>query len=242
MKFENTEVMNFSGALRGMRNPLASWDRSDSGYGCKKENKVCNTCPSINNEYEYGLCRSDTYIIGPNDMKLAQRLIKAGPEHRKFLRQIFVSVDITAAIFWWKECDTYKIGTTANSTSTMHKLATTPITMECFECDDLAKDLVIYEKEPFDVDTTVEEFFQYYLEGLEALRCRFNETKDKRYWKELVRLLPESWLQTRTVTMNYEIIRNIVKQRTGHKLIEWKAFIDWAHTLPYANELIFYEL
>lgn len=124
----------------------------------------------------------------------------------------------------------------------MHKLASTPITMECFECDDLTKNLVVYEKEPFDVDTTVEEFFQYYLEGLEVLRKRFNETKDKRYWKELIRLLPESWLQTRTVTMNYEIIRNIVKQRTGHKLTEWKAFIEWAHTLPYADEFIFYEL
>lgn len=242
MKFERTNTWGFDHTIHGMRNPLASWDRSDSGYGCKKENKVCNTCPSINSEYEYGLCRSDIYIIGPNDMKLAQRLIKAGPEHRKFLRQIFVSVDITAPLYWWKEFDTYKVGTTANSTSTMHKLATTPITMECFECDDLAKDLVVYEKEPYDVDTTLEEFFQYYLEALEALRERFNKTKDKRYWKELVRLLPESWLQTRTVTMNYEIIRNIVKQRAGHKLTEWKAFIDWAHTLPYADELIFYEL
>lgn len=227
MKFERTQAMNFENALFGMRNPMASWDKIDS-YRIDQNNE----------DYDkYG-----GYFIGPNDMKLAQRLIKAGPEHRKFLRQIFVSVDITAAIFWWKECDTYKIGTTANSTSTMHKLATTPITMECFECDDLAKDLVVYEKEPYDVDTTLEEFFQYYLEALEALRERFNKTKDKRYWKELVRLLPESWLQTRTVTMNYEIIRNIVKQRAGHKLTEWKTFIDWAHTLPYADELIFYEL
>ena len=141
-----------------------------------------------------------------------------------------------------KEFDTYKVGTTANSTSTMHKLASTPITMECFECDDLVEDLLVYENEPYNENATLGELFQHYIEILETLRQRFNETKDKRYWKELVRLLPESWLQTRTVTMNYEIIRNIVKQRTGHKLTEWKTFIDLVHTLPYANELIFYEL
>lgn len=227
MKFERTDVWGFDHTIHGMRNPLASWNKSDS-------------YPMILEDYEFS--ERGGYFIGENDMKLAQRLIKAGPEHRKFLRQIFVSVDITAGIFWWKEFDTYKIGTTANSTSTMHKLATTPITMECFECDDLAEDLLVFDNEPYNENGLVGELFQHYIEILETLRQRFNETKDKRYWKELVRFLPESWLQTRTVTMNYEVIRNIVKQRIGHKLTEWQTFIDWVRTLPYADDLIFYEL
>ena len=227
MKFERTDVWGFDHTIHGMRNPLASWNKSDS-------------YPMILEDYEFS--KRGGYFIGENDMKLAQRLIKAGPEHRKFLRQIFVSVDITAGIFWWKEFDTYKIGTTANSTSTMHKLATTPITMECFECDDLAEDLLVFDNEPYNENGLVGELFQHYIEILETLRQRFNETKDKRYWKELVRFLPESWLQTRTVTMNYEVIRNIVKQRIGHKLTEWQTFIDWVRTLPYADDLIFYEL
>lgn len=227
MKFERTCVMNFENALYGMRNPLASWDRIDS-YRIDKDDE----------DYDkYG-----GYFIGENDMKLAQRLIKAGPEHRKFLRQIFVSVDITAPMYIYSELDTYKVGTTANSTSKMHRLSTTPITMECFECGDLVEDLLVYENEPYNENAIFGELFQHYIEILETLRQRYLETKDKRYWKELVRALPESWLQTRTITMNYEIIRNIVKQRTGHKLTEWKFFIDWAHTLPYADELIFYEL
>lgn len=227
MKFERTQVMNFENALYGMRNPMASWDKIDS-YRMAPDDENYDKCGG--------------YFIGPNDMKLAQRLIKAGPEHRKFLRQIFVSVDITAPLYWWKEFDTYKVGTTANSTSTMHKLASTPITMECFECDDLVEDLLVYENEPYNENGLLGELFQHYIETLETLRWRFNETKDKRYWKELVRLLPESWLQTRTVTMSYENLYCIVEQRAGHKLTEWKAFIEWTHTLPYADEFIFYEL
>lgn len=227
MKFERTDMWGFDHAIRGMRNPLASWNKSDS-------------YPMIFDDDEFS--ERSGYFIRENDMTLAQRLIKAGPEHRKFLRQIFVSVDIMAPLYWWKEFDTYKVGTTANSTSTMHKLATTPITMECFECDDLTEDLLVFDNEPYNENGLVGELFQHYIEILETLRQRFNETKDKRYWKELVRLLPESWLQTRTVTMNYEIIRNIVKQRIGHKLTEWQTFVDWVRSLPYADDLIFYEL
>lgn len=227
MKFERTDMWGFDHAIRGMRNPLASWNKSDS-------------YPMIFDDDEFS--ERGGYFIRENDMTLAQRLIKAGPEHRKFLRQIFVSVDIMAPLYWWKEFDTYKVGTTANSTSTMHKLATTPITMECFECDDLTEDLLVFDNEPYNENGLVGELFQHYIEILETLRQRFNETKDKRYWKELVRLLPESWLQTRTVTMNYEIIRNIVKQRIGHKLTEWQTFVDWVRSLPYADDLIFYEL
>lgn len=209
MKFENTEVFNFAGALRGMRNPLESWKKSDS---------------LIEAEYEYQL------EVGKNDLDLAQRLIRAGEPHRKFLRQIFVSVDITAPLYWWKEFDTYKVGTVSNSTSTMHKLASTPITKDCFEMDDYAE-----LDNGFCTD-----MWNSLIEWLEGLRQKYNETKDKRYWKELIRLLPESWLQKRTVTMSYENILKMVRERINHKLSEWsKSFIGWAKTLPYADDLIF---
>lgn len=202
MKFEDTEVWGFEHAIRGMRNPLESWKKSDS---------------FIKSPHNY-------YVIGPNDMKLMKTLIKAGPEHRKFLRQIFISVDITAPLYWWKEFDTYKVGTVTDSCSTMHKLKDTPITMDCFEMDDYCG------------------FFETPWKNLIALleQCRkeYNETKDKRYWKELIRLLPESWLQKRTVTMSYENVANMYSQRMNHKLTEWsKDFIQWADNLPYFKEL-----
>ena len=241
MKFENTEVFNFKGAFRGMRNPKESWSKSDSKYIFE----------------ETGECDFD---IGSNDLKLAQTLIKAGSEHRKFMRQIFVSVDITAPLYWWKEFDTYKVGTVSNSTSTMHKLADTPITRECFEMDDfenLEGNFLVQDNGTDDVDGVWNELIQ----NLEWLRQKHNETKErlnnrnltesekkrlnsvaKRYWKELIRLLPESWLQKRTVTMNYENLLNMCSkgQRRFHKLTEWsKSFIEWARSLPYAQELIF---
>lgn len=202
MKFEDTEVWGFEHAIRGMRNPLESWKKSDS---------------FIKSPHNY-------YVIGPNDMKLMKTLIKAGPEHRKFLRQIFISVDITAPLYWWKEFDTYKVGTVTDSCSTMHKLKDTPITVDCFEMDDYCG------------------FFETPWKNLIALleQCRkeYNETKDKRYWKELIRLLPESWLQKRTVTMSYENVANMYSQRMNHKLTEWSEdFIQWADNLPYFKEL-----
>ena len=224
MKFEKTEVFNFEGALRGMRNPMNSWGKSDSDFSMYIEDRANIV---INNN------------IGENDLKLAQSLIKSGSEHRKFMRQIFVSVDITAPIYWWKEFDTYKVGTVANSTSTMHKLASTPITRDCFEMDDfenLEGIFLVQDNGSSDVEGV---WFEL-IENLEDIRQRYNKTKDKRYWKELIRLLPESWLQTRTVTMNYENVLNIVHQRKNHKLTEWsKSFIDWAKSLPYAEELLF---
>ena len=188
--------------------------------------------------------------IGPKDMKLAQTLIKSGPEHRKFLRQIFVSVDITAPLFWWKQMDTYKVATVANSTSTMHKLTSKPITLDCFEIDDMNSDLVYYSIPEYvggPAENDINMFSELLIEQLEFLRQKYLETKDKRYWKELVRWLPESWLQTRTWTANYETIRTIVHQRQNHKLNEWSGqddssknnFIKWAKSLPYAEELIF---
>ena len=225
MKFENTEVWGFEHSLRGMRNPKNSWNRSDSYQS------------DFTNDGKNG------FVIGENDMKLAQTLIKAGNEHRKFMRQIFVSVDITAPLYWWKEFDTYKVGTVANSTSTMHKLATTPITLDCFEVDDYDRNLSLADN-PKDDDgldniSTFEEDIIYVLENI---RQKYLETKDKRYWKELVRWLPESWLQKRTITMNYENVRNMYFQRRNHKLTEWsESFIKWVESLPYAKELIMYE-
>jgi len=219
MKFENTEVWGFEHSLRGMRNPLNSHIKSDSYYD------------------------NDNYVIGENDFGLAQTLIKAGNEHRKFMRQIFVSVDITAPLYWWKEFDTYKVGTVANSTSTMHKLATTPITLDCFEIDDYDRDLSLADNpkndDGLDNISTFEEDIIYVLENI---RQKYLETKDKRYWKELVRWLPESWLQKRTITMNYENVRNMYFQRRNHKLTEWsESFIKWVESLPYAEELIMYD-
>ena len=214
MKFEKTEVWGFEHAIRGMRNPLESWDKSDSCYIDKRFN--------------------DQFHIGKNDLVLMQKLIKAGSEHRKFLRQIFVAVDITAPLFWWKEFDTYKVGTVSNSTSTMHKLASTPITTDCFEMDD-------FEDCKDDSNVYVSAIWVESITRLEKLRQTYNATKDKRYWKELIRLLPESWLQKRTITMNYENILNMYNHRCVHlhKLTEWSVtFKSWVECLPYAKELI----
>lgn len=219
MKFTDTEVFNFNGAFRGMRNPLESWSKSDSWKS------------------DFTHDGKEGYIVGANDLKLAQKLIIAGSEHRKFMREIFVCVDITAPLYWWKEFDTYKIGTTANSTSTMHKLSTTPITLECFEIGDYEESLELEENH----DYTMFDFTESLIEDLEQLRQTYLITKDIRYWKELIRWLPESWLQTRTVTMSYENIRNMYFQRKTHKLNEWsKLFIEWINTLPFSNELIKY--
>lgn len=241
MKFERTEVMGFKGALRGMRNPMNSWDKSDSHYGYYQcnvcdHNHLCDKCIT-SDENNYAI---EAPIIGENDMKLAKKLIKAGTEHRKFMRQIFVSVDITAPLYWWKEFDTYKVGTVANSTSTMHKLASTPITLDCFEIDDYDKEVAALQGFSFD-------FIEVLIKYLEQLRLEYLETKDKKYWKELIRWLPESWLQKRTITMSYENVYTIVHQRKNHKLNEWSGqdnselpnFISWARTLPYAQELLF---
>lgn len=277
MKFNNTRVMNFENALRGMRNPKESYHLSDSFFGlidyeCTEADYDMASTWAKNEKPEYydnfgdyeeeRIALEDKYdewllnngilyrniddmiaevaFIGPKDMKLAQRLIKAGPEHRKFMRQIFVSVDITAPMYFWSEFDTYKVGTVANSTSKMHKLAETPITIECFEMDDY-NSLEWEDSELFNTYST-ETMIQSQIDWLESLRLKYLETKDKKYWKELIRWLPESWLQTRTVTMNYENLFSIVFHRGYHKLkAEWcYGFIKWCTTLPYAKELIFY--
>ena len=228
MEFENTCTYNWLNALRGMRNPKESWNKNDT------------TVKFVEGQGEVP-------TIGPNDLKLAKTLIKCGNEHRKFLRQLFVSVDITAPRYWWSEFDTYKVATVANSTSTMHKLAATPITKECFEMGD-------YENFGIWNDSIAnsryaDEYWNYTIDYCEGLRLKFLETKDKKYWKELIRVLPSAWLQKRTVTLNYENLLGMCSkgQRRNHKLNEWSGkdkkdvpnFIAWARTLPYAQEFLF---
>jgi hypothetical protein len=210
MKIERIESYGWEAGLRGMRNPMNSWDKSDTIFD------------------EKGIP-----TIGPNDLKLATNLIKAGPEHGKWARQVFVSMDITAPLYWWKELDTYKVGTTANSQSTMHKLASTPITIDCFETDDIVEDLT------FNGCTPVSVVWEDLINACEALRKAYNETKDIRYWKELVRILPEGWLQTRTWTANYAVLRAMYHQRKNHKLVEWETFLtELIDNLPYSKEFI----
>ena len=200
MKFEHTETFGWEAALRGMRNPKESWSRNDT------------------------IVDGTTISIGSNDMDLATRLIKAGTEHRKFLRMIHVQVDMTAPLYLWKEYDTYKIATVANSESTMHRITSKPITLECFEIDDM---------KPFE-----KIYLQSIVDMCEDYRLQYLETKSNDVWKALIRLLPESWLQTRTIDLNYETLRTIYHQRRFHKLTEWHTFCDWVKTLPYAKEFI----
>lgn len=236
MKFEKTDVWGFEHAIRGCRNPLESWKKSDS-------HKII--LEYIDEDEEMMIYKKGgNYFVGKNDLELMQKLIRAGSEHRKFLRQIIVSVDITAPLYWWKEFDTYKVGTVANSTSTMHKLASTPITIDCFEMGDFEDcgltDMLLDCEIKIGYDYNISKIWEGLISVLEKLRKLYNETKDKRYWKELIRLLPESWLQTRTITMNYENLLNMVHQRKNHKLSEWSVdFISWARSLPYAQQLIF---
>ena len=220
MKFENTQVMNFEGALRGMRNPMNSWSKSDSEFTAFTGHDIV---PKLR--------------IGANDLALAQRLIRAGSEHRKFMRQIFVCVDITAPLYWWKEFDTYKVATVRNSCSTMHKIHCKP-----FDGDDFAHDAI----DEFEI---IRNHFDNTLVTLEYLRNHFNETQDKRYWRALIQLLPDGYEMKATLTFNYETLIGMCSkgQRRFHKLNEWSGkdnpdvpnFISWARTLPYAQELIF---
>ena len=201
LEVKNTSVMNFANALRGARNPMNSWARSDSSYDADGK-----------------------YILGESDLSLAVRLCRAGSDDRKFMRQIFVSVDITAPIYWWKEFDTYKVATVANSTSTMHKIHSEPFALSQFSCDHMTDE----------TKARLEELIAY----LETLRVRFVETKDKKFWYDIIQLLPSGYNQLRTCTLNYETLINMYHARRGHKLEEWHRLCDWIATLPYAAELI----
>ena len=201
IKVERISVMNFENAIRGARNPMNSWARMDSAYD-----------------------EDGNYILGENDITLASKLAKAGSDHRKFLRQIIVSMDITAPLYWWKEFDTYKVGTVANSTSTMHKIQAKEFSREDFSCDRMSEDCL----------AVLDSMIAY----LEAERVKFNETKDKQSWHNMIQLLPSSFNQMRTVTMNYEVLINIYYARRHHKLAEWHTLCECIERLPYAKELI----
>ena len=204
LTIQNTSVMNFENAIRGARNPMNSWGRMDS-----------HTEPD------------GTFVFGPNDLDLAMRLAKAGSDHRKYLRMVFVSVDVTAPLYWWKEYDTYKVATVANSTSTMHKIHSKPFSIDDFSCDHMT-------------DGT-KKFMETVVAELENIRLRFKETKSKDDWYDMIQLLPSSYNQMRTCTFNYETLINIYRARKNHKLAEWHTFCDWIETLPYAEQLITFE-
>lgn len=210
IKVENIDTWGFEHAIRGMRNPLNSWDKSDSYFGCG-ENK-CRRCT------DYCDWREQNYILGENDLGLMRKLFKAGNEHRKYLRQIFVSMDITAPLYWWKEFDTYKVGTVANSCSTMHK-----IHAKEFELDDFSHEHLLNGRL---------ETLEYIIADLNYSREIYLETKDKDYWWQMIQLLPSSYNQRRTITMNYENVVNMIHQRENHKLDEWREFTNILRDLP----------
>lgn len=204
IKVENIEVWGFEHAIRGMRNPLNSWDRSDSGYGL------------LTNDL-------DSFDIGKNDLDLMKRLFNAGTEHRKYLRQIFVSMDIVAPLYLWKEFDTYKVGTVANSCSTMHRIAAKPFEMSDFS----------HEKLGIGTETTL----KIVVDELNKEREMYLQSHDKGFWWGMIQLLPSSYNQRRTITMDYENVFSIIKQRSGHKLDEWNEFVKILKTLPYVMEI-----
>lgn len=236
MKIENIKVYNFEGAFRGLRNPKDSWEKSDSSFGLLAVEDLKNEDVIL--DMDGDIC---SYAhIGPKDMDLAKRLIKAGPEHRKFMRQIIVSFDLTAPLYMWKEFDTYKVGTVANSCSTMHTITNHPITLDCFEIGDFQNIEYPEEEQREDAKGYADPMFiqEHLIPYLEYLRTKYIETKDVVYWKELIRWLPESWLQKRTITMSYENIYNIIHQREHHKLTEWHYFVDKLKQLPYMGDFL----
>ncbi len=201
LRVDHISVMNLENAMRGARNPLSSWARSDSYYD-----------------------EAGQYVLGENDLSLAGRLCRAGSDHRKFIRQILVSMDITAPMYWWKEFDTYKVGTVANSTSTMHKIHAKPFSLEDFSTDHMTPEALAQ--------------FKTWVDYLEQVRLRYMEDKDKAYWYDLIQMLPSSYEQKRTVSLNYEVLANIYFARRSHKLDEWHTFCDVIASLPYAQEII----
>ena len=209
IKFENTEVFGWDAAIRGMRNPMNSWEKSDSYWTHIEDAETLETAPF-------------QFFMGENDLKLAKSLSKAGSDHGKFLRMINVTVDITAPLYWWKEFDTYKVGTVANSCSTMHKIHAKEFTLDDFSCE------------------WCPGFTNGVVETLEAWRKAYLETKDKKYWYAMIQLLPSSYNQKRTVQLNYQVLK-AMSSREHHKLHEWHGFIDWRNELPYFKEICIQE-
>ena len=239
IKFENTEVVGWEAAIRGMRNPMNSWDNSDSGYCQRDLLRDCTTCVHLDTGYPACYSKFD---VGPNDHDLMMRLRNAGTDHRKFMRMITVYVDITAPLYWWKEFDTYKVGTVANSCSTMHNFHDKEFTPENFSTERLSlHSLVVLEV----ILITLNQYRNEYLKTLKQLKndmerdemLRLQKLK-KDYWWQMIQLLPSSYNQKRTVMLNYEVLANIYESRKNHKLDEWSVgFIEWIESLPY-SELI----
>lgn len=233
IKVENIDVWGFEHAVRGMRNPMNSWDKSDSKW-----------------EFEYiGMDDTpnagiDKFVVGQNDLDLMKRLYKAGTEHRKYLRQIFVSMDITAPLYWWKEFDTYKVGTVANSCSTMHKIAAKEFELDDFSWEQLLNtgcDLIEYTWQNGLFKKMVQPLqllTDFIIPSLNVCREKYIETKDKKYWWQMIQLLPSSYNQKRTITMNYENVISMIKQRKNHKLDEWRDFVCCLRQLPYVDEIM----
>ena len=248
LKIENTEIVGWEAAIRGMRNPMNSWEKSDS-HSCGTCGD-CDVCIDYDNcPYGYDYLK---IIVGPNDLDLMTRLRNAGTDHRKFMRMITVYLDITAPLYWWKEFDTYKVGTVANSCSTMHKIHDKEFTLEDFSTEHLIGSPIPNFKKPchvtekttdgnagysFGLTATPHDFVHWTIEVLNAYRMLYLETKDKNYWWQMIQLLPSSYNQKRTVMLNYEVLANIYESRRNHKLDEWHTFCDWIEELPY-SELI----
>ena len=214
IKLERTSVMNLENAIRGARNPMNSWDLMDSNCEFVEDPSIINPNDEIK------------FVLGPNDLSLARRLIKAGSDHRKFLRQIFVSVDITAPLYWWKEFDTYKVGTVANSCSTMHKIHAKAFTIDDFSHEHLSNDTNAGLGVMYNIIDALNLNREIYLKG-----------KDKSFWWNMIQLLPTSYNQLRTVTLSYETLLNQYHARNNHKLDEWHTYCDWIETLPYFKEM-----
>ena len=214
IKIENVDIYGWEAAIRGMRNPLNSWSKSDSRY------ELVEPEDTLTVEFDY--------ILGANDLKLMKTLAKAGSDHGKFLRMITVTLDITAPLYWWKEFDTYKVGTVANSCSTMHKIHSKPIELSDFSIDDVYVEFG---------GISLNDCFIDVVSDCESLRRMYIETKDKKYWRGLIQLLPESYNQKRTVQLNYQVLKTMYHARKNHKLDEWRTFCEWCETLPYFKEI-----
>ena len=229
IKLENVDVLGWETAIRGMRNPMNSWEKSDSNWICDLDGRF-----------------TGVFEIGPNDHKLMTTLRNAGTDHRKFMRMITVYLDITAPLYWWKEFDTYKVGTVANSCSTMHKIADKEFTLEDFSCEHLI-DYDLYSCDEVDgpvinsaphVGCGGLQLINLTINVLHYYRDKYLVTKDKKYWLQLIQLLPSSYNQKRTVMLNYEVLANIYKSRKDHKLDEWIIFCEWIESLPYSDLII----
>lgn len=221
LKIENTEIIGWDAAVRGMRNPMNSWEKSDSGLTCSQnKNNICDIHCTADN-----YCKPlDKYLIGPNDLDLMTRLRNSGTDHRKFMRMITVYVDILAPLYWWKEFDTYKVGTVANSCSTMHKIHAKEFTLEDFSCEHLENSWFAHLKETIRLLNEARDAYHW---------C--NTDAKKEWWWQMIQLLPSSYNQKRTVMLNYEVLANIYKSRRNHKLDEWHIFCDWIESLPYSE-------